>query len=338
MKSFEIGAGFGLDNLKLADRADPTPGHGEVLVRMRAASLNFRDYLTVIGQYNPRYKLPLVPGSDGAGEVVSVGPGVDEWKPGDRVMSCFALDWISGIPGLKQVRNSSLGGPIDGTLTEQRVFPSRSLVAIPDALSFEEAATLPCAGVTAWSALATETQILPGQVVVVLGTGGVSIFALQFAKMMGATVIVTSSSNEKLEKARALGADHIINYRDKPQWAKEVRKITSMEGADHIIEVGGAGTLEESLKAVKFFGHISLIGILAGNAKDLNLLPILMQNVRMQGVLVGSRNALEQSARAIDAHKMKPIIDRTFSFVETVSAIRYLAEGKHFGKVCISIP
>src|SRR5688572_6551012 len=144
---------------------------------MRAASLNFRDYLTVIGQYNPRYKLPLVPGSDGAGEVVSVGPGVEDWKPGDRVMSCFALDWISGIPGLKQVRNSSLGGPIDGTLTEQRVFPSRSLVAIPQALSYEEAATLPCAGVTAWSALATETQILPGQVVVVLGTGGVSIFA-----------------------------------------------------------------------------------------------------------------------------------------------------------------
>lgn len=338
MKSFEIQSGFGLDNLKLVDRADPVPGHGEVLVRMRAASLNFRDYLTVIGQYNPRYKLPLVPGSDGAGEVISVGPGVEDWKPGDRVMSCFALDWLSGIPGLKQVRNSSLGGPLDGTLTELRVFPARSLVAIPETLSYEEASTLPCAGVTAWSALATETQVLPGQVVVVLGTGGVSIFALQFAKMMGAVVIVTSSSGEKLAKAQALGADHVINYRDKPAWSKEVRRITSMEGADHIIEVGGAGTLEESLKAVKFFGHISLIGILAGSAKELNLLPILMQNVRMQGVLVGSRNGLEQSARAIEAHKIKPVIDRTFPFAETRAAIQYLADGKHFGKVCISIP
>ncbi|MBL8022300.1 MAG: NAD(P)-dependent alcohol dehydrogenase [Leptospirales bacterium] len=338
MKSFEIQSGFGLDNLKLVDRADPVPGHGEVLVRMRAASLNFRDYLTVIGQYNPRYKLPLVPGSDGAGEVLSVGPGVEEWKSGDRVMSCFALDWLSGIPGLKQVRNSSLGGPLDGTLTELRVFPARSLVAIPEALSYEEAATLPCAGVTAWSALATETQVLPGQVVVVLGTGGVSIFALQFAKMMGAVVIVTSSSGEKLAKAQALGADHVINYRDKPAWSKEVRRITAMEGADHIIEVGGAGTLEESLKAVKFFGHISLIGILAGSAKELNLLPILMQNVRMQGVLVGSRNGLEQSARAIEAHKIKPVIDRTFPFSETRAAIQYLADGKHFGKVSISIP
>ncbi len=337
MKRFEIQSGFGVENLKLAEAPEPAAAHGEVVVRLRAASLNYRDHLTVIGQYNPRYKLPLVPGSDGAGEVIGVGPGVTGYKIGDRVMSCFALDWISGTPNLKQVRNSSLGGPLDGTLTEMRAFPEKSLVSIPDYMSYEEAATLPCAALTAWSALVTEATVVPGQTVVVLGTGGVSIFALQFAKMLGARVIVTSSSDEKLEQAKKLGADDVINYRQKPQWSKEVRRITDMEGADHIIEVGGAGTLEESLKAVKFFGHISLIGILAGSAKDLNLLPILMQNVRMQGILVGSRDGLAAMTRAMALHRMKPVIDRTFSFDRTGEALEYLAHGKHFGKVCISI-
>lgn len=337
MRAFEIQGAFGLDRLSIADRPDPVPGPGEVLVRLRAASLNFRDYLTVIGQYNPRYKLPLVPGSDGAGEVISTGPGVDLWKAGDRVMSCFALDWLCGIPGLKQVRNSSLGGPLDGTLQELRVFPAASLVSIPDYLSFEEASTLPCAAVTAWSALVTEARITSGQTVVVLGTGGVSIFALQFAKMMGCRVIVTSSSNDKLELAKKLGADFTVNYREKPAWSKEIRRITDMEGADQIIEVGGAGTLEESIKAVKFFGHISLIGILAGGSKDLSLLPILMQNVRIQGVLVGSRAALQEMARAMEVNQIRPVIDRTFSFEDLPRAIQYLADGKHFGKVCVTI-
>ncbi len=337
MRAFEIQGGFGMDRLQIAERPDPVPGPGEVLVRLRAASLNFRDHLTVIGQYNPRYRLPLVPGSDGAGEVVSVGSGVDSWKPGDRVISCFALDWLCGIPGLKQVRNSSLGGPLDGTLQEMRVFPAASLVSIPEYLSFEEAATLPCAAVTAWSALVTEARITSGQTVVVLGTGGVSLFALQFAKMMGCRVIVTSSSNDKLEQARKLGADFTINYREKPQWSKEVRRFTDMEGADQIIEVGGAGTLDESVKAVKFFGHISLIGVLAGGSKDLNLLPILMQNVRVQGVLVGSRAALVEMVRAMEVNQLRPVIDRTFSFEDVPRAIQYLADGKHFGKVCVSI-
>lgn len=334
MKRFEIQA-FGIENLRLQDAPDPAPGHGEVLVRMRAASLNYRDYLTVIGQYNPRYKLPLVPGSDGAGEVISAGPGVEEFKPGDRVMSCFALDWLAGIPGLKQVRNSSLGGPLDGTLQEMRVFPAKSLVRIPDTLSYEEAATLPCAGVTAWSALVTEAHVTPGQTVVVLGTGGVSIFALQIAKAAGCRVIVTSSSNDKLEQAKSLGADSVINYREKPQWSKEVRRLTDMEGADLIVEVGGAGTLEESIKAVKFFGHISLIGILAGGSKDLNLLPILMQNVRVQGVLVGSRAALAELAKAVQLNGIRPVIDRVFEFGDLPEALAYLRDGRHFGKVCI---
>ncbi|MCE9500946.1 MAG: NAD(P)-dependent alcohol dehydrogenase [Leptospira sp.] len=317
MKVFEIQNQFGIENLKLAERPQPKAGAGEVLVKIKAVSLNYRDYLTIIGQYNPRYKLPLIPGSDGAGEIVEIGTGVSNFKVGDRVIGVFAPKWKSGIPDFDQLR-TTLGGPLDGTMTEYRIFSEDGVVLMPDHLSYEEASTLPCAALTAWSALAVESKINPGDNVVVLGTGGVSIFALQFAKLMGANVIVTSSSNEKLQRAKELGADHVINYNEKPGWAKEVRKITQMVGADHIIEVGGAGTLEQSLKAIRLFGHISLIGVLAGGgSNNLNLFPILMQNIRIQGIIVGSKASLESMNRAISFHK--------------------IAAGKHFGKVCIKI-
>jgi len=336
MKVFEIQTGFGLENFKPAERPEPKPGSGEILVRIRCVSLNYRDYLTIIGQYNPRYKLPLIPGSDGAGEIAEIGAGVSNFKVGDRVVGVFAPMWKSGIPNFDQLR-TTMGGPLDGTLTEYRIFPEDGLLPIPEHLSYEEASTLPCAALTAWSALAVEATIKPGDKVAVLGTGGVSIFALQFAKIMGADVIITSSSNEKLQRAKELGADHTINYSEKPNWAKEVRKITGMIGADHIIEVGGAGTLEQSLKAIRLFGHISLIGVLAGGSRDLSLLPILMQNIRVQGVIVGSISSFESMNRAISFHNIKPVIDRVFPFEGSPEAVRYLAAGKHFGKVCIKI-
>ena len=336
MKTLEIPA-FGLENLRITEREIPVPKKGEVLVKIKAVSLNYRDYLTVTGKYNPKYFLPLVPGSDCAGEVVEVGEGVSEWKLGSRVMGNFAQSWITGTPDFRSLRKSTLGGPADGTFTEYRIFPETGLVGTPQELSDEEAATLPCAALTAWSALFVETKIKPGDIIVVQGTGGVSIAALQFAKMAGATVIVTSSSDEKLQRAKSLGADYLINYKTKPNWGKEVRKITGMNGADHIIEVGGPGTLEESMTAVRLFGHISLIGVLAGYDANINLTPVLMGNIRIQGVLVGSRTSFEDMCRAVSAHKIKPVIDKIYPFEEYSKAFGELKAGSHFGKVCMKI-
>lgn len=334
MKAYEIQA-FGIDHLKQIERPDPQPGRGEILVAMRSTSLNYRDYLTLIGEYNPRLKLPLIPLCDGAGEVIGVGEGVKKIKVGDRVVSNFAQEWVSGKPTIDQLR-TSLGGPLDGCLTEQRVFPEYGVVKIPDYMSYEEASTLPCAALTAWSAT-MQAGTKAGDTVLVLGTGGVSIFALQFAKMHGAKVIVTSSSDEKIERAKQLGADHSINYRDKPNWSKEVRRITKMAGADHVIEVGGAGTLEHSIFSTRLFGHISLIGVLAGGKSDVNMTPVLMQNITVQGILVGGRDGFEEMLRAMALHETKPVIDRVFGFSEAPAAFEYLGAGKHFGKVCIRV-
>lgn len=335
MKAFEIQK-FAPDGLALVDRPDPTPGPGEVLVRMRAASLNFRDHLTLIGQYNPRQKLPLIPLCDGAGEVIGVGPGPNEWKVGDRVVSVFAQDWRAGVPTFDELR-TSLGGPLDGTLCELRVFPAHGLVRLPDYMSYEEGATLPCAGVTAWSAL-VQGALRPGQVVLALGTGGVSMFALQFARAMGARVIITSGSETKLKRALELGADAGINYKEKPNWSREVRRLTDMAGADHIIEVGGVGTMDQSLKSARLFGHISLIGVLAGATTELNLTPALMQNVRIQGVVVGSRQDSQQMLEAMEFHKIRPVIGETFEFSRAPDAFRLMAAGGHFGKIVVRIP
>lgn len=336
MKVFELENNFGLENLKLTNRDKPSIINGnDVLIKMKATSLNYRDYLVVTGKYNPKFKLPFVPLSDGAGEILEIGSTVSDFKVGDRVILQFAPKWLDGDASYEQSRYT-LGGPLDGTLMEEKVYPDYALVKIPEYMSYEEAATLPCAALTSWSSLVTYGRIFPGDTVVVLGTGGVSIFALQIAKFHGAKVIVTSGSDDKLEQAKSLGADYAINYKTTSDWGKKVKEITKT-GADHIIEVGGAGTLEQSIKAIRPFGQISLIGILAGGANDLNLLPVLMNNIKLQGILVGSKAGLAAMCKAFDFHQTKPVIDRVFDFQDSVQAIEYLKTGNHFGKIVISL-
>lgn len=328
---------FGLEHLMIQDVPDPeSPGPKEVLVRLRAASLNFRDSLVLEGKYNPKFPLPLVPCSDGAGEVVAIGNEVTEFKLGDRVLLTFAPNWIAKEATHSELR-TTIGGPLPGTLREFAIVPETGLVPIPSHLSFEEASTLPCAALTAWSAFFEFSKILPGDTVVVQGTGGLSIFALQFAKMVGAKVILTSSSAEKLERGKALGADFLINYKESPDWGKEVRRITDKKGADHIIEVGGAGTLEQSILACRPFGVIHLIGILAGKSGELNFLPAVMNNLKIQGLVVGGRKAFLAMNKAIESAQLRPVIDRIFSLDETKDAISYLRSGSHFGKIVIKI-
>lgn len=336
MKVHEIQQSFGLEHLVISERPVPEPGPGQVLVRMQAASLNYRDLLMASGRYAPRQPLPLIPCSDGAGEVVDTGPGCRQLKLGDRVATVFCQSWQGGEPTRSKLR-STLGGPLDGTLAEYMVLPENGLVRIPDHLSAVEAATLPCAALTAWSALVTYGSIRAGQTVLLLGTGGVSIFALQFIELLGARAIVLSGKRHKMDAARKLGAWQTINYKENPKWGKTVLEMTDGVGVDHVVEVGGAGTLAESSKAVKIGGHISLIGVLAGHATELNILPLVMKNVRMQGILVGSREGFLAMNRAIDTHRLVPIIDRVFPFDEAREALAYLSGGLHLGKVCIEI-
>jgi NADPH:quinone reductase-like Zn-dependent oxidoreductase len=334
MRVIELQDAFGIDHLKLTERPDPALGPGQVLVRMRAFSLNYRDLLLVKGQYNPRLKFPFVPLSDGAGEVVAVGAGVARFKPGDRVAGAFMQRWVEGELTEAKAK-SALGGAIPGVAAEQMVFEERGLVAVPTHLSFEEAATLPCAAVTAWNALVAAGGIKAGDSVLIQGTGGVSLFALQFARLLGARVIATSSSDAKLARVRELGASDGINYKETPEWGNQVRELTGV-GVDHIVEVGGAGTLGESLRAVRVGGHIALIGVLSG-AGPFNPTPILMKGVRVQGIFVGSRAMFEAMNRAITLHEMRPVIDRVFPFEELPAALRHMESGAHFGKICVKV-
>jgi NADPH:quinone reductase-like Zn-dependent oxidoreductase len=337
MKVWEIQESFGLDNLRRADRPEPAPGPGQVLVRMRAASLNYRDLMTVDGAYNPKQPLPLIPCSDGVGEVVALGEGVRRFKTGDRVATLFHQGWMAGPQTEAKVR-STLGGPIDGTLAELMVLPEDGVIAVPEHLGDVEAATLPCAALTAWTALAELGSVGAGDTVLVQGTGGVSIFALQLARLLGAEVIVTSSSDDKLARAAELGASHGVNYVDDPAWGTTVkRELTGGVGVDHVVEVGGAGTLQQSLWAVRVGGEISVIGVLSGIATEVNIIPILMQGVRLQGILVGSREGFERMNRAIAAHHLRPVVDRVFGFDEVPDAFAHMKGGAHFGKVCIEI-
>jgi NADPH:quinone reductase-like Zn-dependent oxidoreductase len=336
LKAWEIER-FGLAELRAVDRPDPVPGPGQVRVRFRAVSLNYRDVLMVEGKYNPRQKLPLVPCSDGAGVVDAVGAGVTRFAVGDRVMPNFAQGWLAGRETREKMK-TTLGGPLDGTLRELGVFSEEGLVAIPEHLTDEEAATLPCAAVTAWNALAGKGSVRAGDTVVTLGTGGVSIFVLQLARLFGARVIVTSSSNDKLARAKELGAWHGIHYLERPEWADGVLEVTGGVGADHVVELGGAGTLGQSLKAVRPGGEISIIGVLAGAVTELDLTSVLMRGLRLQGVLVGSREHFEDVNRALAHHRLRPVLDRTFDFADAPAAFRHLATGRHFGKVVVRVP
>jgi NADPH:quinone reductase-like Zn-dependent oxidoreductase len=333
MKVFEIREQFGIDSLKLTERPQPEPGPEEVLVQVRAASLNYRDLLVITGQYNPRMPLPRIPLSDAAGEVVAVGSHVSRVKVGDRVTPIFTQTWLEGE--LDHSRSqSALGGAIDGVLTELIVVHQEGVVPVPDHLSFAEAATLPCAGVTAWNAV-MHSGIRPGQSVLLLGTGGVSLFGLQFAKLAGAQTIITSSSDEKLARAEGLGATETINYRSQPAWDRPVRELTAQRGVDLVVEVGGAGTLPLSLKAVRVAGTVALIGVLTGTGGEFNPLPAVMKHVTLRGIYVGSRKMFEEMNRAIELHQLRPVIDRTFPFEEAPAALRYMQTAAHFGKIVI---
>jgi NADPH:quinone reductase-like Zn-dependent oxidoreductase len=335
MKSWELSR-FGIDGLALVEKPKPAPGPGQVLVRMQALSLNFRDLMLVKGQYNPRLRFPFTPLSDGAGEVAEVGAGVARVKVGDRVAGCFMQRWIAG-PVTEEGARSALGGAIPGVAAEYVVLEENGLVKPPAHLLAEEAATLPCAAVTAWHALVVEGQIKAGDVVLTQGTGGVSLFALQFALASGARVIATSSSDEKLARVLKLGASDGINYRTTENWDEKVRELTGGLGCDHVVEVGGAGTLGKSLKAVRMGGRIGLIGVLTGAAGTVNPLLILMKSVRVQGIFVGSRDMFEAMNRAIDLRKMRPALDLAFAFGELPQALAYMESGAHFGKVVIRL-
>jgi NADPH:quinone reductase-like Zn-dependent oxidoreductase len=333
MKAYEVRK-FGLDGIALTERPQPQPGPGQVLLRMKAWSLNYRDLMVAKGTYNPRQRLPLVPLSDGVGEVAALGAGVTRVKVGERVAGIFMQTWLDG-PITEAKAKSSLGAQREGVLAEYAVLDGDGVVPVPEHLSDEEAASLPCAAVTAWHALFHEGGPRPGTSVLIQGTGGVSLFALQFARMAGARVIATSSSDAKLERVRGMGASDGINYKTNPDWGERVRQLTG-EGVDHIIEIGGAGTLGQSLRGVRMGGRISLIGVLAGGG-EVNPMPILMKNVRVQGIYVGSRAMFEAMNRAIALQGMRPVVDRVFPFAEAVEAYRYLESGQHFGKVCIRL-
>jgi NADPH:quinone reductase-like Zn-dependent oxidoreductase len=318
--------------LESADR--PSLGPGQVRVRVRAASLNYRD-LVHLGKKSGRDVEGIIPLSDGAGEVVETGPASARYRPGDRVAACFFQTWLAGRFALEH-HKQDLGGSIDGMLAEEVVLHEEGLVPIPAHLSFEEAACLPCAGVTAWYALTTRGGLRPGETVLVLGTGGVSVFALQFATAMGASVIVTSSSDQKLERARQLGATQAINYCTTPAWDKEVWRLTGRRGVDHVIEVGGPGTLEKSMASVAAGGQIALIGVLTGfGPPTASLFPLLARNVRLDGIYVGARADFEAMNAFLAERTLRPVIDRVFGFEQASEAFAYLDSGGHFGKVVI---
>lgn len=325
---------FGLDHLAVVDRPDPTPGPGQVLVAVKAVSLNYRDLLVARGQYNPRMPLPRVPCSDAAGEVVAVGDGVASVKPGERVCGTFFQDWTDG-PLTDAAGKSALGGALDGVLAERVVFNDAGVVPIPSHLSFEEAATLPCAAVTAWNALTTDFDPA-GKTVLLQGTGGVSVFALQFAVALGAKALVTSGSDDKLKRALRTGATDGVNYVQTPDWEKWGRQQTNGVGVDLVVEVGGAGTLDRSVRATRPGGRIALIGVLAGGS-GFDPLPLMMKGITLRGIYVGSRAVFEAMNATISRHALRPVIDRVFAFDDFPSAFRHLESASHFGKVVVRV-
>jgi NADPH:quinone reductase-like Zn-dependent oxidoreductase len=333
MRVWQIPA-FGVDSLEVAERPTPAPGPGEVLVRIRTVSLNYRDLMVVKGLYNPRLRLPRIPCSDGAGEVVALGAGVTAWKPGDRVAGIFMQNWLDGAPTAAKVKGA-LGGDIDGMLAESVVLKETGLVAIPGHLSFEEAATLPCAAVTAWNALAAG-NVKPGSTVIIQGTGGVSIFALQFAKLMGARVLGISSSGQKLERAFTLGLDAGLNRRETPAWDRWAIDQTGGEGVDLVVEVGGVGTLPLSLRAIRMGGVIAQIGVLSGPSEPLPLPVILHKQAHIQGIYVGSRQNFHDMNKAISLARLRPVV-QSFPWTEARAVLTRMEQASHFGKLVLTV-
>ncbi|WEK31691.1 MAG: NAD(P)-dependent alcohol dehydrogenase [Candidatus Pseudomonas phytovorans] len=332
-KAIYVQPGGGYDKVEVGTSEAPAPQAGEITVQLHASSLNYHDFAVVSGMWGPSER--RIPMADGAGEVIAVGEGVSEFQVGDNVVSTFFPDWVDGqanVEGFGRVP----GDGLDGYAREQVTARATAFTLAPKSFSHAEAATLTTAGLTAWRALMSDDHLKPGDTVLVQGTGGVSIFALQFAKLAGATVIATSSSDAKLERLKALGADHLINYKSTPAWGEKVRALTDNRGVDHVIEVGGPATLEQSMIAARIGGHVSLIGILTGVAGQLPLVQALVRQIRLQGVLVGSRAQQQAMVRAIDANGLRPVVDKHFELEQIVDAFRYQESNRHFGKICLT--
>ncbi len=327
---------FGLEQLRLEECPSPEPAPGQVVLDVKAVSLNYRDLLVIKGLYNPKLKLPATPLSDGAGIISAVGPDVTRVRVGDRVMSHFVAGWIDG-PFKQEYLGTTLGTPGAGLAAEQVALPAEAVVPIPEGYDFAQAATLPIAGLTAWSALKTVGDVQPGQTVLTLGTGGVSIFTLQLAKALGAHVIITSRSDDKLDRARRLGADHTINYATTPDWEQAVLELTGGLGVDLTVETAGPGTLDRSLKATRAGGTIALLGALTGRQGLVTSGLILMKRLRIVGIMVDCRAAFEALTRFLVAHRIRPVIDRRFGFDQLPEALRYMEAGQHFGKLVVSV-
>ena len=334
MKAIRVKKPASLDNLQVGEAEKPSPGNGQILVKAAASSLNYHDYAVVSGA------LPVddgrIPMSDVAGEVVEIGDGVSEFAVGDKVMGTFFPKWLSGEPNLAITWGYIPGDSIDGYACEFVCGAETAFTHIPNNYSMEEAASLPCAAVTAWRALVTEGNLKAGETVLLQGTGGVSIFALQLAKSIGATVIITSSSNEKLEKAKKLGADHVINYKETEKWGKAAAKLCPLGGVDHVVEVGGSGTLAQSIEACRPGGHISMIGILTGFAGEVPTASIMMKQLKVKGITVGTRQDQQDLVRALNASSIKPVIDSSYPLEKIADAFRHQESQKHFGKICLS--
>lgn len=333
MNAWQITSAGGIDALSATTRPVEQPAHGQILVRVRAVSLNYRDLLHVLG-YADQDRWPLVPCSDGAGDVVAVGAGVTRFKVGDKVAGTFFQRWVSGNVS-PAVMESALGGRQQGMLAEHVILSEEGAVAIPAGWSYAQASTLPCAALTAWHALVTKGRVRAGETVLVLGTGGVSLFALQIAKMHGARVILTSSSDDKLARARAMGADETINYRQFSDWEQRVLELTGGLGVDHVVEVGGAGTFEKSCASARFGGNVWLIGVLTGFESTINPISVLFKSLSVQGIYVGSRDMFDAMNAAFSANELKPVIDREFAFAEAPAAFHYMQAAGHFGKIIV---
>lgn len=334
MRTWRLEGSGGLDDLKLVEAAAKRPGPGEVRVRLRAASLNYRDLLMVSGVYGRATPLPLTPLSDGCGVVEAVGERVTRFEVGDRAASLFFQKWLAGGPTPAGL-NSALGLPIPGVARELACYHEDGLSKVPDFLTDQQVATLPCAALTAWRALFEDARLRPGQSVMLQGTGGVSVFGLQFAKAAGMTTIITSSSDEKLARAKTLGADHTLNYKHTPEWGPAARELTGGRGVDFVMEVGGATTLTESLKAIALGGHIAIIGVLGGPAEPLQIGQMIATGARLQGVMVGSRTMFEAMCAGVETHHITPVVDQVFPFSEAVAAFEAMREGRHFGKIVL---